>query len=1032
MARVGRAIAWIVAAALLLAAGAITAVWIAASSDPGRRLIERALARVSGGQIIAAGLAGHFPGDLRLAHLELRDRQGAWAEADNLRLQWSPGALAHGQVRIELLQIGQAQIARAPLSTAASGSSRQVGRFWTHIDLLRLEVLRLGLGAPLMGTPVAMQVIGSGQLHSLQDASVVLAVDRLDAPGRYHLSAQFDAAQMTAVLQLAEPAGGPLANLLQLPALGALSAQLRLQGPRNAEVLDASVAAGPLRARASGSLNLKQQSADLAISITAPSMAPRADLSWEGVSLQGRWQGTLAAAMTSAHLEIARLVAAGGSASSISADLRGERGALQLTGLLRGVRLPGPQPELLAAAPIAVRATANLGSATRAVTFAISHPLASMRGSAALGADRSLLLTATVPTLKPLAALAGVDLDGRGTVTLRAAMRNTAAAPLRLDLDATIDAAPGASPLAALLAGGAKIGVTASIVGEQVRISKAHIDSKLLNATVEGSRTAQTLEARWQLAIASLQALSPALQGRLSAQGQLSGPVRELRAEADLSGEFAIHGSRSGPMEAHLRATGLPASPAGSLDLRGTLDGAPLRLRAVAGRGANGTLRLSLERGEWKSAHAEGVMSLPANGANPQGRIALRMSRLADLQTLLATAMQGSIAGELHFAPSGARSRGELRAEARDLAFAERHVGTVALSVVVDQLDMNSKRATASALQLQIQDRVLRLLAPARFAFGDGFTVNHLRLGLQQAVLEVDGRLAPQLDLRATLSNITPQLLQAVADGRLGGAMVAAADGTLSADARLTGSTAAPRGSVHVTATGLHVRAGAASALPPADFSATANLGEGSAKIQLALSAGALLQLHANGSVPLSGQAVLDVHAGGQLNLSLANPLLEANGRRVQGQLQIDAALSGSYSAPQARGTVHLLHGELQDYARGAHLTDISASIEAGGDTLRLTSFSARAGSGTVSMSGSFGALRPELPLDLTLSAHNAQPLASDLLTANLDLNLSLRGQLRRHVEVAGRIRVNRADINIPTALPASVAVLDVRRPGHA
>ena len=61
-----------------------------------------------------------------------------------------------------------------------------------------------------------------------------------------------------------------------------------------------------------------------------------------------------------------------------------------------------------------------------------------------------------------------------------------------------------------------------------------------------------------------------------------------------------------------------------------------------------------------------------------------------------------------------------------------------------------------------------------------------------------------------------------------------------------------------------------------------------------------------------------------------------------------------------------------------------------------------------------------------------AQPLASDLLTANVDFDLKLAGTLRRELTASGRIRVNRADINIPNALPPSVDALKVVRAGEA
>jgi translocation and assembly module TamB len=82
-------------------------------------------------------------------------------------------------------------------------------------------------------------------------------------------------------------------------------------------------------------------------------------------------------------------------------------------------------------------------------------------------------------------------------------------------------------------------------------------------------------------------------------------------------------------------------------------------------------------------------------------------------------------------------------------------------------------------------------------------------------------------------------------------------------------------------------------------------------------------------------------------------------------------------------------------------------------------------------MSGSIGALEPKIPLDLKLTAANAQLVTSALVTANLNGDLSVKGTALERLAVAGTIHVNRAVIGIPDSLPPDVAVLDVRRRGQ-
>jgi len=220
--------------------------------------------------------------------------------------------------------------------------------------------------------------------------------------------------------------------------------------------------------------------------------------------------------------------------------------------------------------------------------------------------------------------------------------------------------------------------------------------------------------------------------------------------------------------------------------------------------------------------------------------------------------------------------------------------------------------------------------------------------------------------------------------------------------------------------------------LPASNLVATAELEDQSARIDVRLSGGSQMRFNASGRVPFSASGPIDVHANGTVDATIANPILEVNGRRVKGQIALDVAITGTRAAPRIDGNAKLAQGDMQDYTLGAHLSDVEAQLQAAGDTVRIVSFTAHAGPGTVSASGTVGALAPDRPVNVKLTARNAQPLATDLLTANMDLDLTLRGQASTRLDLAGKILIHHADINIPNALPPTVAVLDVRRPGQS
>ena len=239
-------------------------------------------------------------------------------------------------------------------------------------------------------------------------------------------------------------------------------------------------------------------------------------------------------------------------------------------------------------------------------------------------------------------------------------------------------------------------------------------------------------------------------------------------------------------------------------------------------------------------------------------------------------------------------------------------------------------------------------------------------------------------------------------------------DGSISLDAKLTGTPAQPGGSVRLSATGLRMRTGPGRAVPAANVTATAQLAGQSARIDARVTAGSA-QLTVAGQAPL-GAGALNLRASGGLDLTLLDPILTAGGRRARGRLTLDATVTGTVSAPRVSGTAQLAGGEVQDFTQGLRVSDIAASLRADGDTVRIVSFTGRAGPGTLSASGTVGVMAPGMPIDLTITAANARPIASDQLQLNLDANLTLRGHAADVMNLGGRILIRRAEITHPGA----------------
>jgi len=1084
---VRRALLWAVGLLLGIPLALAAIVLLVANIGPGRAFIESQAASLSGGTIVLRGLSGRFPDALRLAHADIADTRGVWLTLDDVVLDWSPLALIGRVAHIDRLTAGRVAVLRLPAASTTQPPPKQPapgnGSIGVRIDLHALHVARLTLGAPIAGTAALLSVTGGGQYTSLDDLAARLAIDRLDGQGTYRLDGQVDARSIRAVLDAAEPGGGLVAGLAKLPALGALAVHGSIAGLRSAERTDFAATAGPLRADAHGLVDLVGKAASLDAQVSAPAMAPRPDLSWADITLTAHVHGPFSRPDVAAHAVLTGVQGGGASIAGLTVDASGNRGTVDAHAVLTGLRLPPPKPDLFAAAPLDLVVHAALDQPSLPIRFVITHPVVSADGTAQAGGDIAARIHAVVPDLAPLAAIGGVVIQGRteAVATLAAHGQRT---------DVTVDGSAaftgGQAPLPTLL-GPTTYGVTASLAGQDLTVTRAVVDGRAAHASVTGTDTAGRLALAWHLVLADLAAATPKLIGALDATGRVDGPPAGLAVQADIKGELGTPQLPRGPVTVAIRAQGLPADPSGTIDAQGRLAGAPLSLLADLRRQSDGGLHAVLKRAAWKSLRVDADMVLAKDAAVPVGAVSLRMNRLADLDPVIGQDIAGSLTARLTtsqtagrpdllidvhgadlsaaktalarltigghvrdpaanpvaavtiaadgLAASGVAGRLKLTADGPQTALQLRTNAALTVSgapatlAAAARLDVTARQIMLQTLAANYQGEALQLRVPARIDFGSVTAVDHLRLALGQATLDVAGRIAPTLALTASLRNVTPELARPfVPSLQLAG--------LLTADAQLGGTTAAPTGSVRVQASGVRVRSGPGASVPAASLLANIGLAGGTAHIDAHAGAGPKLQVTVAGNAPLAAGGALSLHAVGAVDLTLLDPILNAGGRRAAGNLALDATVAGTTAVPRVDGSVTLTRGEVQDFVQGLRITDIAARLTAAGDTVHIETLSGRAGTGTLSATGSVGVLAAGLPVDLHIVANHARPLASDLLTATLDADLSVQGRATQHGEAggellaSGHVFVRRADINIPSGLPPSIAVLHVRRPG--
>ena len=1060
---IGVPIALLLAAVLLL------------NTAPGQRFVEHMAGPLSGGQARISGLAGRFPDALHAGQIALTDAGGAWATLDRVTLDWSPTALLFLRVQIDSASIEHLTVLRRRQPAAKPPSPSQGGfSLPVAIDVGAFRIARADIAAPAAGTAFAATLEASAHVASLNAWQAAFTATRLDRAGAYRADASMSSGTISGHFSAQEPAHGLIGALAGLPDLGGISAKAAFDGPKSAEKAEIDLDAGQIHAHLAGTIDLPGQRVIADAVATAPAMRPRPDLGWSSIDLRAHVAGSFTTPDVNAHVAIANLAARNASIATIAADVTGNQGAVRLHAMADGTRIPGKQPDLLSAAPVILDANIDLAAPGRPLHAVLSHKLLSIDANARTAGAISAQIKATLPDLGPLAAAGGADLQGSADLSANLTTLGTAR---HVTLTGTTNITGGQAPAPGVL-GVAKFDADATIDGKNLDLKRATIDGKALRLKAAGTANPDSIALTWQVDLPDLSALSPQALGAVTLAGEISGAPSHLALTSTVKGQAGSRQFAKGPIDIDVTASNLPAAPDTRIHGTFRLRDKDAVLDATASTGADGAIHAVLTHADWKSIAARADITLPKSG-QPTGKVDFSAGNLADIAPMIGQPLGGAVKATLNATATSATTR----LDGSNLTLGTRRIATLSLNgsavgaetdpdlnatlnlagISADNIGGNATitaRGRPSELQLNAsadapnyQDApahletasllnartrqitlqtlnanwktfVLRLQAPARIDFAQQIAVDQLRVGLNGATLQASGRVSPTLDLTASIRNFTADIVQPLAPQF-------AASGTLAADARLTGPPSTPSGTLHLSATGLRVKSGPAAAIPTASIAATVLLNGSQARIDSHVDAGPKLHLAADGTVPLRAGGAIALAMRGNLDISLFNPVLQAGGRSARGRADLNLTVSGATQSPSVTGRVGLADGELQDYVQGVDLKKITANIDATGDRFTITHFSAAAGPGNIGLSGTVGAASP-YPVDLRVTARNARPLASDLLTALFDADLTVQGQATGNMDARGKILVHRMDVNIPEGLPPSVAVLNVRRPGQA
>ncbi len=562
-------------------------------------------------------------------------------------------------------------------------------------------------------------------------------------------------------------------------------------------------------------------------------------------------------------------------------------------------------------------------------------------------------LTITIPELAPYAALGKQTLGGRTVLHVVAKHQRGATT---LHFDDTVEITKATKPVPVLVGKRAMLAGDFTLAGGKTTIHSLTLDMAALKVKLAGTATRLHVALKGTLIQPDIGLVDPQLAGHVTENLAIDGPTDNLALHGTVDGLVTAKGVKSGPFHVTIDATHLPGAPQGNLTGTGSLYDSPLSLSAAFARSAAGAVDLDLKTLSWKSLRGQGRITRAPGAMLPDGAMHLAMARLADLAPLLHMKLAGAFTADFthksgqpaaialtashltdgrtaslraaridatidHLAQTpaidatatltgvdtkAAAGNLTLTAKGSETALAVTAAGRFArLAGKPAQLDLGAmldgKTRTIRLAKLDAAARgvTARLLGPATISAGTTTSIRHLALALGglggAARITADGTIRPSLDLAAKITNLPAGIARA-ADPKL------AATGLLDATAHLTGTLAAPTGTIALQGRGLGLATGPGAKLPRATLAARETLLGHALRGTIAATLGSA-RLSLDGTAPLALTGPMDLSFRlDNLSASLlhaADPKLAASGI-----ITARARLTGTPRAP--RGTVDL------------------------------------------------------------------------------------------------------------------------------
>ncbi|MCP4314826.1 MAG: hypothetical protein GY789_01980 [Hyphomicrobiales bacterium] len=250
--------------------------------------------------------------------------------------------------------------------------------------------------------------------------------------------------------------------------------------------------------------------------------------------------------------------------------------------------------------------------------------------------------------------------------------------------------------------------------------------------------------------------------------------------------------------------------------------------------------------------------------------------------------------------------------------------------------------------------------------------------------------------------------------------------GTLSGSASISGEPSDPNVSYDLRIADFSVEATRGVRMPALAVRSTGKFASGTLTTQTNAT-GSGIDFGVNGTVAVQDGPRLNLKVEGKAPLELASLPLANSGILLEGTTQLSMTVTGKASSPAINGKVTTSGADFIDTNTSLTIREINASISFDGSSARIDQLQGRLGSsGTISAGGSVSLNTASgLPANLTLAVKDGTYI-SEIVTAQLNADLTVEGPLLNSGKIVGTITLERTDITVPDQLPSSIPFIDV------